>query len=82
MGPELVDWFASEIDDEDTDFDEQLLRLSHKIHTVLVDELGGQTFKADDRERLRDWRSSFVSALGRFSVSRIFCAGLIQGTCA
>jgi pilus assembly protein CpaF len=40
-------------DDEDTDFDEQLLRLSHKIHTVLVDELGGQTFKADDRERLR-----------------------------
>lgn len=41
------------LDEQDTDFDEQLLRLSHKIHTVLVDELGGQTFKADDRERLR-----------------------------
>ena len=40
-------------DEDDADFDDELLRLSHKIHTVLVDELGGQQFKADDRERLR-----------------------------
>lgn len=40
-------------DQEDRDFDEHLLNLSHKIHTILVDELGGQTFKADDRDRLR-----------------------------
>ena len=40
-------------DQEDADFDEELLRLSHKIHGVLVDELGGQQFKSDDRERLR-----------------------------
>lgn len=40
-------------DEEDTDFDEQLLRLSHRIHGVLVDELGGQQFNANDRERLR-----------------------------
>jgi pilus assembly protein CpaF len=41
------------MDTQDTDFDEQLLMLTHKIHGVLVDELGGQQFKADDRERLR-----------------------------
>lgn len=41
------------LDEDDTDFDEQLLRLSHRIHTVLVDELGGQQFNANDRERLR-----------------------------
>jgi pilus assembly protein CpaF len=41
------------IDTQDTDFDEQLLMLTHKIHGVLVDELGGQQFKSDDRERLR-----------------------------
>src|SRR5690606_8152773 len=41
------------VDEEDTDFDEELLRLSHKIHSVLVDELGGQQFKSDDRERLK-----------------------------
>jgi pilus assembly protein CpaF len=41
------------VDEDDTDFDEQLLRLSHRIHTVLVDELGGQQFNANDRERLR-----------------------------
>lgn len=41
------------VDEEDTDFDEQLLRLSHRIHSVLVDELGGQQFNANDRERLR-----------------------------
>jgi len=41
------------VDTEDQDFDEDLLRLSHKIHSVLVDELGGQQFKSDDRERLR-----------------------------
>lgn len=41
------------VDTQDADFDEQLLRLTHKIHGVLVDELGGQQFKADDRERLR-----------------------------
>ena len=40
-------------DEDDADFDDELLRLSHKIHTVLVDELGGQQFKSDDRERLR-----------------------------
>lgn len=55
--PETPDFRVTEmqmpLDEEDADFDEQLLRLSHKIHTVLVDELGGQTFKADDRERLR-----------------------------
>lgn len=42
-----------QIDTQDADFDEQLLMLTHKIHGVLVDELGGQQFKADDRERLR-----------------------------
>ena len=42
-----------QMDAQDTDFDEQLLMLTHKIHNVLVDELGGQQFKADDRERLR-----------------------------
>jgi pilus assembly protein CpaF len=42
-----------QVDEDDTDFDEQLLRLSHRIHTVLVDELGGQQFNANDRERLR-----------------------------
>jgi len=41
------------IDIQDADFDEQLLMLTHKVHSVLVDELGGQQFKADDRERLR-----------------------------
>jgi len=41
------------IDEDDADFDDELLRLSHKIHTVLVDELGGQQFKSDDRDRLR-----------------------------
>jgi pilus assembly protein CpaF len=41
------------MDAQDTDFDEQLLMLTHKVHGVLVDELGGQQFKADDRERLR-----------------------------
>ena len=40
-------------DEDDTDFDDELLRLSHKIHEVLVDELGGQQFKSDDRDRLR-----------------------------
>ena len=40
-------------DEDDLDFDDELLRLSHKIHEVLVDELGGQQFKADDRDRLR-----------------------------
>lgn len=46
--PEIVP-----VDTQDTDFDEQLLLLTHKIHNALVDELGGQQFKADDRERLR-----------------------------
>ena len=41
------------MDADDNDFDDELLRLSHKIHSVLVDELGGQQFKSDDRERLR-----------------------------
>jgi pilus assembly protein CpaF len=41
------------VDEDDQDFDDELLRLSHKIHVVLVDELGGQQFKSDDRERLR-----------------------------
>ena len=49
----LITEMTMQTDEEDTDFDEALLKLSHKIHTVLVDELGGQTFKADDRERLR-----------------------------
>ncbi len=40
-------------DTDDADFDEEMLRLSHKVHTLLVDELGGQQFKADDRDRLR-----------------------------
>jgi pilus assembly protein CpaF len=52
-----VDFKASEmtmeIDEDDEDFDDEMLRLSHKIHTVLVEELGGQQFKTDDRERLR-----------------------------
>ena len=42
-----------ELDTDDEDFDDEMLRLSHKVHTVLVDELGGQQFKSDDRERLR-----------------------------
>ncbi|HEX8237493.1 MAG TPA: CpaF family protein [Abditibacteriaceae bacterium] len=42
-----------EVDTDDEDFDDEMLRLSHKVHTVLVDELGGQQFKADDRDRLR-----------------------------
>jgi pilus assembly protein CpaF len=42
-----------EIDTDDEDFDDEMLRLSNKVHTVLVDELGGQQFKADDRDRLR-----------------------------
>lgn len=41
------------VDQDDLDFDDELLRLSHKVHTVLVDELGGQQFKSDDRDRLR-----------------------------
>ena len=40
-------------DEDDVDFDDEMLRLSHKIHSVLVDELGGQQFKSDDRDRLR-----------------------------
>ncbi len=44
---------AMEVDEDDEDFDDEMLRLSHKVHTVLVDELGGQQFKSDDRERLR-----------------------------
>ena len=42
-----------EIDSDDEDFDDEMLRLSHKVHSVLVDELGGQQFKSDDRDRLR-----------------------------
>lgn len=42
-----------ELDTEDEDFDDEMLRLSHKIHTTLVDELGGQQFRSDDRDRLR-----------------------------
>ncbi|HEX8552317.1 MAG TPA: CpaF family protein [Abditibacteriaceae bacterium] len=42
-----------ELDTDDEDFDDEMLRLSNKIHTTLVDELGGQQFKSDDRERLR-----------------------------
>jgi pilus assembly protein CpaF len=42
-----------EVDTDDEDFDDEMLRLSNKVHTVLVDELGGQQFKADDRDRLR-----------------------------
>jgi pilus assembly protein CpaF len=41
------------MDADDNDFDDELLRLSHKVHSILVDELGGQQFKSDDRERLR-----------------------------
>lgn len=56
-GGEVVDFRASEmtmpVDEDDVDFDDELLRLSHKVHVVLVDELGGQQFKSDDRERLR-----------------------------
>ena len=44
---------AMELDTEDEDFDDEMLRLSHKVHTVLVDELGGQQFRSDDRDRLR-----------------------------
>jgi hypothetical protein len=40
-------------DMEDADFDDEMLRLSHKIHSLLVDELGGQQFNSNDRERLR-----------------------------
>ncbi len=40
-------------DEDDVDFDDEMLRLSHKVHSVLVDELGGQQFKSDDRDRLR-----------------------------
>lgn len=50
-----------ELDTEDEDFDEDMLRLSHKVHTVLVDELGGQQFKSDDRERLRPIAQSVMS---------------------
>ena len=56
-GSAVGDYMASEmtmpVDEADTDFDEELLRLSHKIHSVLVDELGGQQFKSDDRDRLK-----------------------------
>ncbi|BCM90485.1 putative conjugal transfer protein [Abditibacteriota bacterium] len=41
------------IDTDDADFDDEMLRLSHKVHLVLVDELGGQQFNSNDRERLR-----------------------------
>ena len=41
------------IDADDVDFDDEMLRLSHKVHLVLVDELGGQQFNSNDRERLR-----------------------------
>lgn len=41
------------IDADDPDFDDEMLRLSHKVHLVLVDELGGQQFNSNDRERLR-----------------------------
>ncbi len=41
------------IDEDDVDFDDELLRLTAKVHAVLVDELGGQQFKSDDRDRLR-----------------------------
>lgn len=44
---------SMELDADDEDFDDDMLRLSHKVHTVLVDELGGQQFKSDDRDRLR-----------------------------
>jgi pilus assembly protein CpaF len=40
-------------DVDDTDFDDEMLRLSHKVHSILVDELGGQQFNSNDRERLR-----------------------------
>jgi len=40
-------------DMDDADFDDEMLRLSHKVHLVLVDELGGQQFGSNDRERLR-----------------------------
>jgi pilus assembly protein CpaF len=40
-------------DTDDVDFDDEMLRLSHKVHLVLVDELGGQQFSSNDRERLR-----------------------------
>ncbi len=40
-------------DTDDVDFDDEMLRLSHKVHLVLVDELGGQQFNSNDRERLR-----------------------------
>jgi pilus assembly protein CpaF len=40
-------------DTDDADFDDEMLRLSHKVHSLLVDELGGQQFNSNDRERLR-----------------------------
>ena len=56
-GLEEYDFLKAEmempVDADDVDFDDEMLRLSHKIHSVLVDELGGQQFKNDDRERLR-----------------------------
>ena len=56
-GSGLASFLLSEMempmDMDDADFDDEMLRLSHKVHLVLVDELGGQQFKSDDRERLR-----------------------------
>ncbi len=56
-GGDEADYLTAEmsmpLDADDNDFDDELLRLSHKIHLVLVDELGGQQYKADDRERLK-----------------------------
>jgi len=40
-------------DTDDADFDDEMLRLSHKVHLILVDELGGQQFGSNDRDRLR-----------------------------
>ena len=49
----LAEEMTMPVDEDDVDFDPELLRLSNKVHTVLIDELGGQQFKGDDRERLR-----------------------------
>jgi hypothetical protein len=49
----LADEMEMPMDMEDADFDDEMLRLANKTHLILVEELGGQQFNSNDRERLR-----------------------------
>ncbi len=45
--------FGQKMDVMEDEFDDDILRLTLKVHKSVVEELGGQTFKPDDREKLR-----------------------------